>query len=160
MNIDKSKKQLVEELDEKRLQLEAILDYSPTLISIKDSQGTVLLVNRNFQTLKGPSPEEYIGKNVYDLFPFDVADALWKNDQIVFRSKKAIETEEVVQHNDGSWHTYLTNKFPLIGRNKKLFGVCAISTDISQRKLLEEQLAKTLADARQAERLAKLGTYE
>lgn len=68
---EKNQKEMQREhvLQEKQMQLEAILDYSPALISIKDSKGTVTLVNRNFEVLEGPSPEDYIGKNVYELFP-------------------------------------------------------------------------------------------
>lgn len=128
------------QLMEKQLILDAILDNTPVLISIKDSTGKVLMVSRNFSKLKGPSPEEFVGKNIYDLFPFEVADALWKNDQKAFYSQSPIEAEEVVQHSDDSWHTYLTCKFPLYSPSGELFGVCAISTDITNRKVLEQQV--------------------
>jgi len=120
--------------------LQAILDHSPALISIKDLQGNIILVNRNFDILEGPSLEEYIGKNVYDLFPADVADALWKNDLAALEAGHPIEVEEVIAHKDGLMHTYLTVKFPLYGGDQKAFGICAISTDITERKRVEEEL--------------------
>jgi PAS domain S-box-containing protein len=130
-------------LHEKQMQLQAILDHSPALISIKDLEGNVILVNRNFEVLDGPSPEEFLGKNVYELFPKDVADELWKNDLAAVEAGEPIEAEEVVKHKDGSSHTYLTVKFPLYGDTGRAFGTCAISTDITERKRLEQQFLET-----------------
>ncbi|MCP4141929.1 MAG: PAS domain-containing protein, partial [Chloroflexi bacterium] len=115
-------------LQEKHLQLQAILDHSPALISIKDLEGTVILANRNFELLDMPPLEEFIGKNIFELFPKDVAKDLWKNDLYALETAGPIEAEEIVAHKDGSLHTYLTIKFPLFYENKKSFGICAIST--------------------------------
>lgn len=58
--------------------LNSILENAPILISAKDLQGKILFVNEHFRVLEGPTPEEFIHKNVYDLFPADIADALWQ----------------------------------------------------------------------------------
>ena len=133
----------LEALRESQAQLQAILDHSPALISIKDLKGNVVLVNRNFEVLEGPSPEEFMGKNVYDLFPHDVADTLWKNDLAALEAGQPVQTEEVVAHKDGTWHTYLTVKFPLYGKADQAFGICAISTDITERKQADEALRES-----------------
>ena len=124
----------------KQTQLQAILDHSPTLISIKDLNGTVVLANGNFAILDAPPLHELIGRNVFDLFPQEVAEALWRNDLAALQADAPVQAEEQVLHKDGSWHTYLTMKFPLRGEDSQPFGVCAISTDITERKLAEEEL--------------------
>jgi PAS domain S-box-containing protein len=146
-----------EALRESQTQLQAILDHSPALISIKDLKGNVVLVNRNFEVLAGPSPEEFMGKNIYDLFPHDVADALWKNDLAALEAGKAVEAEEVVAHKDESWHTYLTVKFPLYGETGQAFGVCAISTDITERKRAEQALQRSESTLKSIFRVAPIG---
>ncbi len=128
------------ELLEKHLQLQAILDHAPALISIKDMNGTVILANRNFEVLDIPPLEEFIGKNIFELFPEEVAKSLWENDLKAIETEGPIEAEEVVTHKDGTQHTYLTIKFPLYFENRKPFGICAISTEITERKKLESKL--------------------
>ncbi len=125
-------------LQESESRLQAILDYSPALISTKNLDGVVTLANPRFNILASPSPEAIIGRNVYDLFPHDIADALWKND--LAAREGPVEVEEVVPHRDGSEHTYLTIKFPLTDPAGKLTGTCAISTDITERKQIEREL--------------------
>lgn len=134
------RKQAEETLAAKTAQLQAILDNSPALISIKDLQGNVILANRKFDALDLPPVHELIGKNVFELFPKEVAQKLWENDCLALRAGRPLASEEVVKHKDGLWHTYLTVKFPLVGEDGKPFGTCAISTDITERKQAEEQI--------------------
>ncbi len=145
----KTKKQLIEEIQTLRNQIKdlersnvifnAFLENAPALISAKDLQGNVILANKHFEVLEGPSPEEFIGKNVYDLFPFEIADKLWKNDLQAIEANKPIEAEETVAHKGGAEHIYYTVKFPLYEEPDKVFGTCAFSVDITQNKIAEKQ---------------------
>ncbi len=128
------------ELTKSEARLQAILDNSPALISIKDLEGNIIVANRNFEILNLPPLNKFIGKNVYDLFPKDIADTLWQNDLTVLKSEKPFEGEETVEHKDGSNHTYLTLKFPVYEDGDTPFGICAISTDITERKKFETDL--------------------
>jgi len=128
-------------LRRERSQLKAILDYSPALISIKDLNGGLVLANRAiFKVLDVPPPEQFIGRNVFELFPKDVAASLWSNDLLALKSDGPVKAEEIVRHRDGTLHTYLTLKFPLrdVDTGEKS-GICAISTDITERKLAEQR---------------------
>jgi PAS domain S-box-containing protein len=143
------RKQAEAELREKQSLLQAILDYSPTLISIKDLRGNVILANRNFAVLDAPPLHELIGRNVFDLFPEEVARALWQNDLAALKAGAALESEETVKHKDGQWHTYLTVKFPVYRSPGEPFGTCAISTDITER----QQIAAALNEAGERNRV-------
>jgi PAS domain S-box-containing protein len=148
---DKTREQLLEEvvalrsqlkeMENTRILFQTILDNAPVLISAKDVKGTVILTNRQFRVLDGPSPEEFVGKNVYDLFPREVADQLWQNDLAAQATDEPIEAEETVAHKDGTTHTYYTLKFPLRDQAETLLGTCAVSTDITQVKELQQRLA-------------------
>ena len=130
-------------IQERGAQLQAILDNSSSLISMKDRVGNILLINNQFNVLDGPPSEDFIGKNVYDIFPKEVADELWKNDLAAMKSNAPIKVEEVVKHKNGEWHTYLTTKFPVRIGDDEPFGTCAISTDITDRKQIETALLES-----------------
>jgi PAS domain S-box-containing protein len=149
-----------EELRRERAQLQAILDNSSVLISMKDLNGTMILANRIiFEVLDIPPREEFIGRNVHELFPLEVAQALWANDCAALAAGGPIRAEETVRHRDGSWHTYLTIKFPVReSEHGAPYAICAISTDITESKRLQEQIeqANRELEARVAARTAEL----
>ena len=130
-------------LRQSEVQLKAILDHSPALISIKDSQGDIILANRQFEILNLPPPEQLIGKNIFDVFPQDVAEALWASDLTAQNAGIPIEAEETLNHRDGTTHTYLTIKFPVAVPDEAPFGICSISTDITEYKKSQKDLEES-----------------
>lgn len=137
------RKQMEITLRETQMRFQAVLDHSPALISIKDLQGKILLANRNFGMLDAPPLQELIGQNIFDVFPKEIAENLWANDQAALNNLGLIESEETVFHKDGQLHTYLSLKFPVKDAHGQVFGTCAISTDITSRKQAEEQLRES-----------------
>lgn len=112
----------------------ALLDNAPILISTKDLQGRVTMANRQFHVLDGYDPATFIGANVFDLFPHDIAEQLWRNDRTAALEKRAVHEEEAVHHRDKSLHTYMTVKFPLCDEQGTVIATCAVSTDITEAK--------------------------
>ncbi len=145
-------------LKDNQEQLQAILDHSPALISIKNLAGTILLVNKKFHILRGSLPGEFIGKTSFDLFPKDVAESLWANDLSALEKDEAIEVEEIMQHDDGTLHTYFSIKFPLKDDKGQAWGLCAISTDISERKKFEVENKKLEVQLHQSQKMESIGT--
>jgi len=122
--------------------LQSILDNSTTVIYVKDLGGRYLFVNSRYEALFHVKKEEIKGKTDYDIFTKKAADVYRANDLEVVRSKAPLEFEEVALQEDGQ-HTYLSVKFPLFGANGKVDATCGISTDISDRKRLEDEVLKT-----------------
>ena len=120
-------------------QLQAILDNCTACIYLKGLDGRYRLVNRQFEKLFHVKLAELIGKNDFDLFPAAVAEAVRANDGLVAAQAAPMELEEVVPHDDGL-HTYVSLKFPMRDVVGNIYGVCGISTDITERKRNEERL--------------------
>lgn len=120
--------------------LNAILRFSPALISVKDLDGNVVLASEHFKQMANIDETGFVGKNVFDVYPKDVAQSMWDIDIATKTKQQTFEVELDLMHKDGSVHTYLMVKFPLRNKDNNVFGVCTIGTDISERKLAENAL--------------------
>jgi PAS domain S-box-containing protein len=83
-----------------------------------------------------------IGKTDFEIFPRDFAKEFRKNDIKVLEVNKPVNIEEIVPL-DGETHTYISVKFPLYKADGSVYAVCGISTDITERKQMEEELKNT-----------------
>ncbi len=122
--------------------MHAVMDNTPAVIYVKDLDGNYLYINCSFEELFDLKREDFIGKNDYDLYSNEVADNLRSNDKLVINSKKALELEETVPLNDGV-HSYLSVKFPMFDNEDKVYAMCGISTDITERIKQDEQLRRS-----------------
>ncbi|MDE1890833.1 MAG: diguanylate cyclase [Planctomycetota bacterium] len=133
-------KQAEERQRESEYTMRAILDNTTAVIYIKDNQGRYTFINRQFEKLFHLKRDEIKGKTPYDCFPKEVAASHLENDRKVFESKIPMEFDEVATHDNRSLHSYISVKFPLFDTHGNLYAVCGISTDITERKNMEEQL--------------------
>jgi PAS domain S-box-containing protein len=137
-------------VSERRLQ--DILDNAPVVVNVKDLQGRYLLVNRHWEERFGLRREEVVGRTPHDIFPPEQADAFLVNDRQVLEAGQPLTFEEVAQEPDGP-HTYLSSKFALPSGPAKPYGVCGISTDITERKQSEKERARAAAEMAVARRI-------
>ncbi|MBI1891241.1 MAG: PAS domain-containing protein [Burkholderiales bacterium] len=141
---DDMKQQLkaaVDELRDSRHLLQSIIDNAIAVIFVKDLQGRYILVNRRFKELFHIEGDELIGRTSYDLFPREQADALHATDQTVLQSGHAMQSEEMIPHEDGM-HTYIAIRAPLLDEQGKAHALCMVATDITERKLAEDELKR------------------
>ncbi len=129
---------LLNKIQLSKARLQSIIDNASTIIYIKDRDGNYLLINKRFEQLFQVSRNDVIGKSVYTVFPKDVADRHIAYDEKVFEHAKPLEYDEQIRHKDGQ-HYYLATKFPLYDESGNIYGICCISTDITERKRLEQR---------------------
>ncbi|BAY88343.1 MULTISPECIES: PAS domain S-box protein [unclassified Tolypothrix] len=126
-------------LRETQKQLQAILDNSSAAIFVLDIHNRYLLINSQYEKLFNLKQAEIVGKSVYDIWDVEIADQFVVNNRPVITNGNPIEVEEVVPQGDGL-HTYLSNIFPLKDTDGNIYAICGISTDITERKIVEESL--------------------
>jgi PAS domain S-box-containing protein len=142
------RKQMEAELQRSQALLQGVLTYSPTLIVVKDEQGRYVLASERYcRDVFKRSPEQVLGKTLYDLYPPEIADPLHEQDRLVLEEGQISEHEDLIPHEDGM-HTYLTIKFPLYDAQGHLRGLGAIGTDITERKRMEQARKQTAAELR------------
>jgi PAS domain S-box-containing protein len=143
--------------------LQDIIDGFPSPIFVKDIEGRFLTVNKNFEELLGVKNEELTGKTDYDIITKELANFYRANDLKVVEEGKAISIDEEADLVDGH-HTFIANKFPLYDRNGEPYGVGSISTDITERKVLEERMETTMKELKRSnkelERFAYVSSHD
>jgi two-component system sensor kinase FixL len=129
-------------LERSRRLLQEILDRTPAIIYVKDTAFRYFLVNAQFERTLGVTNAEVAGRSDYDFFPRE-AVAQWRaNDERVLATGEPLHCEEEVLMADGL-HTYVSVKFPLRDDDGALYGVCGISTEITERKAAEAELRRS-----------------
>src|SRR3974390_1763474 len=123
---------------EKKLGLErnvlrTVTDNIPDSIFAKDTEGRYLLANKSFATLHGvKSPDELLGKTVFDLFPRERAIALTTDDLQVMRSGGvSMETERTAVDAQGNLKVLHTTKAPLIDKDHAVVGIVGLNGEIT-----------------------------
>ena len=152
VNISKRKKMEEELLAQQHL-LQGIIDNNSSLIYVKDMNGRYLMANKAYYAFLGKTESELLSQTDHMLFPKEIADTFFENDQMVLAAGTAVQIEEVVNEPDGL-HTYLSVKFPLYDQDGKSHAIAGISTDITTRKKNEEALLHT---TRQLQTIRQMG---
>ena len=119
--------------------LENLLNNSPSVIYIKDREGRFLKINRQFENIFGIRDEQIIGHSADKLFPHEIAERFRADDQQVLDAGTAMMFEEIVPQESGP-HAYISTKFPLFDPSGALYAIGGISTDITERKHIEDGL--------------------
>lgn len=126
-------------LFENRQLLQSIIDNTTNPIFIKKINGEYLLINKQYESLFQISNEKIIGKTDHDFLPAVIANQYRSSDLEVVKALKELKTEQSIPQPDGM-HTYIAVKFPLYDLTGRIYAIGGISTDISERKKLEESL--------------------
>ncbi len=119
------------------------LDHVSAYVYIKDRESRYLYANQMTLELFGCSEESLIGRGDDDFFPPDTVNRLREVDLRVLGGEKTQE-EIVVSDANGNKRVYWEVKSPIYEdvACQVAIGLLGISTDITERKRLEEQLQK------------------
>jgi PAS domain S-box-containing protein len=137
------RKYFEEELLRDNAQLDAILNAITESIFLIDPSGIVLITNPTGALRLGKSPEELIGKNVFDFLPPDVAQCRKTTIQEVIASGKSQHVED--RRADRTYSIYY---YPALDEDGKPTAVAVFASDITERKRAEAKLVESEAHLR------------
>ncbi len=153
-----SRKELMEEITRKNEELsnskqflQSVLENIHSVVYAKDLDDRYTYMNNEWEQVMGHTRQEAVGKSDLELFPEFYARQYQKNDMDIMRSRKVRTVEEYYQDESGQKYTFLSTKVPMTHK-EKIVGLCGISTDITQRKEMEEELIIAKAAAEEAAR--------
>lgn len=124
------------EIKETQRRLRSIIDNATSVIYLKDLEGRYLIVNKQFLDLFLLKEEDVVGHTDFEIFSNEFAEKFSINDKDVITNQQAVTYEETASLDDGE-HTYISVKFPLHDADDKIYAICCLSTEITDRKLQE-----------------------
>ncbi len=146
------KQQIKFQLESNEKILKQITNSSPNAIFVKNRDGKYLIVNKKMAELHGKTPDEIIGR--YD---YEIADRWFKKvdynkfraaeQAIIDNKEELLIEEEPFVYEDGSKRWFRTVKIPFsAGEDPNC--ILVLSTDITDRKEIENELKKSEQDYR------------
>ncbi|MCC5915652.1 MAG: PAS domain S-box protein [Balneolaceae bacterium] len=134
------RKNIEKKLKDERSLLRTIIDSSPDSIYVKDLQGRKVIANKVDCNYCGvDSEEELIGKSDFDLYPEEIANYTYQDDQRVFTNGESLlNREEFVFGDEGDKIWLLTSKYPFYDQDGQITGLVGIGRDITKRKKAEQ----------------------
>ena len=135
------RKRISEALQESEATLNTILDSMAAFIYIKDADYRYRYANRQVAELYGKPAKEIAGQEDQAFFDNETATRLREVDRRVIEAGEQISVEEIIAPKDkGELRSYLSVKLPLRRENGDIYALCGISTDITERKRIEDDL--------------------
>jgi two-component system, OmpR family, aerobic respiration control sensor histidine kinase ArcB len=122
--------------------LDNIVEQIPYFIFWKNTDSVYLGCNQKFANLiNRKSPQEVIGETDFTLGWGEGESELFRyGDREVMNGNSKVNEEEVLIRPDGSRIVMLVNKLPMLDKDGNCIGILGTSIDITERKILEENL--------------------
>ena len=133
---------------EERIQFQSrLLDAVGQAVIATDLRGRITYWNRSAEELYGWSAQEVMGRSVMEVTPSK--EQLERADEIMteLRAGRNWSGEFVVQRRDGTTFPAIVTNTPVYDERGNLVGIIGVSTDITERKQVEYNQQRFLANA-------------
>lgn len=137
---EKREKIRIEQLENDLSYSKVLLETLPHPVFYKDTNGVYTGCNRAFEKFCGKERSKIIGKTVYDMGPFEIADKYHRMDEQLFNSGGSQTYEWKVKTGNGDVKDVVFDKKALVDENGIVTGLIGIITDITQEKRNREAL--------------------
>ncbi len=145
--------------DERRYR--TLVDNLPHYIFHKDPDSNYLSCNASYANDLGKSPEEVVGTNDLEYFPYEHATKYRKDDARIINEKRRVDmTETYIEHSTGERLTVKTVKTPIYDDNGDSEGLIGIFWDITEEVESKRQLEETREILAHAESVMHTGSWK
>lgn len=131
-----------------------IMERSPTAFLAIDSEGRCLYINPVGARQLKRTPEELIGKLMWDLFPQTTGTDSHRANQHAINARETVQVEQYWSALD-AWFDVIS--FPIDIGDRRAIGIHF--TDVTARKRQEQQIARNEQALTRAQQLASVGSW-
>lgn len=150
-------KQLSQQLETHRNQLQTIIESEPECVKLQDASGVIMEMNpAGLSLLDAKNNEDVIGKKVYDFIATEYKDEYRALTALVFEGGRGSMEFEVLSM-DGRRRWLETHAAPLFDNTGKVSALLAITRDIDGRKKNEASLRQQQTELARVCRLSTMG---
>ncbi|QIN77622.1 PAS domain S-box protein [Rubrobacter marinus] len=153
---------LTEELYRRRSEgrLHTLLQNTSDLLTVVDAEGSVLYESPSVERVLGYKPAHVTGADGFEhVHPDDLGLVRRALSDVTGEPGPTPTFEVRVRHSDGTWRT-----FESVGNNllhdPDLRGIVINSRDVTERRNAEKKLTESEANLAEAQRIARLGSWE
>lgn len=144
--IDITQEKKAEELlRESELKYRSLIECSSDAIFCVDRNGEYKFTNHLFASTFGKTPEYFMGKTFWDIYPKEHADYRYEATKRVFQTGESESLEVEVPLPDRTLYFYATAN-PVKNENGQVVLSLTHAVDITERKLAEEKVKSLLAE--------------
>jgi diguanylate cyclase (GGDEF)-like protein/PAS domain S-box-containing protein len=142
--------------------LRTLIDSLPDQVYVKDTEGRYLLSNlEHAKALGATSPEEIAGKTDSDFYPSQLVERYRADErEVVELGLPLVDKEEPSVDEEGNERWHASTKVPLRDGSGEIVGLAGLTRDITNHKWAEDALQKSEENLAEAQRMARLGSWE
>ena len=144
------RKEADQKLRESVIFQQRLIDALPMPVFYMDLEGRYLGSNSSFEKFFGQKREETTGKSLYEIFPKELADKYHEKNLALLQNPGIQIYETIVKDGDGVVHNVIFHKATFPNMDGSVGGVIGAITDITDIKLAEEELKRTLEKLRKS----------
>ena len=138
--------------------LRAVIEGTSDAVFVKDRDGRYLLLNEAGAQFIGKPVAKVLGRDDRELFADSEGERLMTNDRMIMQGGRVVTLEETLT-SAGQTRTYHATKAPYLDGSGAVAGLIGISRNITDRVQVEAALRETDARLREAQRIARLGSW-
>jgi PAS domain S-box-containing protein len=137
----------------------AIIDNTPSLIYLKDTNSRLLLVNKTYERIADNFEENLVSGEKQDWLKKETLDQLKALDARVLATGEPVESEYDYFDSDGTTRIMKSVKFPIKDPDRGIIGIGGISTDMTLERMAADALQNAKVTAESAARLARESSF-
>jgi PAS domain S-box-containing protein len=110
---------------------------------MKDERGRIVYLNKTHEKRFGVRIEDWLGKTDFEIWPKEIAEQFWMNDQQILDNGHVTELIEEAKNPDGTSCFWWNIKFPFQDSLGKRY-VGGVGIDITESKKTEQALSESI----------------
>ncbi|MGD9194197.1 MAG: GAF domain-containing protein, partial [Desulfobacterales bacterium] len=132
-----------ETINKSRSAARGLLDATQETLFLLDSDATVLAANKTSAQRLQKTPREMVGKNIFSILPDEIRKVMKTHFNHALEKASPVQVQEV---HDGLY--FETLYYPVLDETEGVMGVAVFAQDITERKKMEEETTRLLAETR------------